>query len=78
VCVCVCVCVCVFCDHTGKAVSFEEPRKKGFYWGYSVRMAVGLSGVFKDCPFDDVRMCVRERQTERTQREQAERQSRIL
>jgi hypothetical protein len=35
-----------------EVVSPSEPReKKGLYWGYTVRLAESLSGVFSKCPF---------------------------
>lgn len=37
----------------GEAVSPIAPREEaGYYWGYSVRQASSLSGVFTECPFD--------------------------
>ncbi|BBN06250.1 methyltransferase [Marchantia polymorpha subsp. ruderalis] len=37
-----------------KAVPPTEPREKsGLYWGFSVRLASSLSGVFTECPFED-------------------------
>ena len=42
-------------DHAigGEAVSPELPREEGgYYWGYSVRQASSLSGIFTECPYD--------------------------
>ena len=37
----------------GQAVSAAEPREvNGTYWGYTVRMAAGLSAIFDECPFE--------------------------
>eukprot|EP00252_Welwitschia_mirabilis_P027856 TRINITY_DN9730_c0_g1_i1.p1 TRINITY_DN9730_c0_g1~~TRINITY_DN9730_c0_g1_i1.p1 ORF type:complete len:157 (+),score=29.27 TRINITY_DN9730_c0_g1_i1:25-471(+) len=33
------------------AVDHTEPKKKGFYWGYSVRYASNFSAVLKECPY---------------------------
>lgn len=38
----------------GKVVTPSEPRlNRGIYWGYSVRLASSLSGVFTDCGVGD-------------------------
>jgi hypothetical protein len=35
-------------------VSPKKPREQaGIYWGYSVRMASGLNGVFNECPYKE-------------------------
>ncbi|KAM0721547.1 hypothetical protein Q7P37_002472 [Cladosporium fusiforme] len=37
----------------GEAVAPDTPREEaGYYWGYSVRQAGSLGGVFTECPFD--------------------------
>ena len=36
-----------------KPVAADAPRKEGgYYWGYNVRVAKGLSDVFTECPYD--------------------------
>jgi len=36
-----------------EAVSPDAPREDGgYYWGYSVRQAPSLSGIFTECPYD--------------------------
>eukprot|EP01006_Ploeotia_vitrea_P007639 TRINITY_DN17687_c0_g1_i2.p2 TRINITY_DN17687_c0_g1~~TRINITY_DN17687_c0_g1_i2.p2 ORF type:complete len:274 (+),score=137.08 TRINITY_DN17687_c0_g1_i2:610-1431(+) len=38
---------------TGKVVPPSEPREAmGFYWGYNVRLAAGISQVFTGCPYE--------------------------
>eukprot|EP00898_Chlorokybus_atmophyticus_P007940 jgi/Chlat1/8147/Chrsp76S07605 len=38
----------------GVAVSPAEPRlKQGLYWGYTTRLAQGLSAVFSECPWEE-------------------------
>jgi predicted SPOUT superfamily RNA methylase MTH1 len=36
----------------GEAVSPDEPREEGYYWGFNVRKAGSLSDVFTECAFD--------------------------
>ncbi|UYV83290.1 C9orf114 [Cordylochernes scorpioides] len=44
-------------DHTkvkATVVSSQDPRKElGVYWGYKIRMALGLHGVLNGCPYAD-------------------------
>ena len=37
----------------GQIVSPEEPRERGTYWGYSVRLADNLSEVISGCQFNE-------------------------
>lgn len=58
-----------------EVVSPDEPRRAGgLYWGYTTRVASGISAVFSECPFqvcfalcklDDKHMCCRHRQNQR-------------
>ena len=36
----------------GRVVSPDEPRKAGFYWGYTTRLASTISKVFSESPYD--------------------------
>lgn len=37
----------------GSIVSPEEPRERGTYWGYSVRLADNLTDVINSCPYNE-------------------------
>jgi len=37
----------------GVAVAPSEPRDKGTYWGYQVRVAADLASVWSECPFEE-------------------------
>jgi len=40
--------------YEGSLVSPSAPRERaGLYWGYSIRIARGLSSVFTECPFEE-------------------------
>lgn len=41
-------------DIPAEAVGPDTPREgKGYYWGYNVRRASCVSGIFTECPYDD-------------------------
>lgn len=42
----------MLCCAAGQVVPPSWPREKaGLYWGYTVRIAAGVAGLLRDCPF---------------------------